>query len=147
MFFYPVAFRCIWTMKTSRVGKNGNLFADDILNKNFFKEPVRLRFHRSFSWHSNNKTALVYVRVLRRAGDKPLPKPMVTNSLTVMRHWRHRESDSGEWQFQQIHHMTKSGWFYKLKSYGKNVNATYRVMEFSCTPIYVTWNFMSSLWP
>ena len=73
-------------LNSSPPGQNGRHFADDIFNHTFLNENVRISIQISLIFFPkvpiNNKSALVKVMAWRETGDKQLPEPMMTSSLT-----------------------------------------------------------------
>ena len=64
------------------------ILADDIFKSIFFNKMIEFRpdFTDFFPW-GQNKSALVRAMAWRRTGDKPLPKPMLTQLTDAyMRH-------------------------------------------------------------
>ena len=63
-------------------GQNGRHFADDVFKCIFVNEKFGILIHISLKYVSkgpiDNNSALVQVMVWHRAGDKPLPEPMMT---------------------------------------------------------------------
>ena len=71
---------------TFRTRQNGRHFADDIFNRIFVKENVRISIKFSLKFvHKgpiNNIPALVQIMAWRRPGGKPLSEPVMVSLLT-----------------------------------------------------------------
>ena len=68
------------------------ILTDDIFKHIFFNENVRISIQISLKFVRygpiDNESALVQVVAWRRAGDKPLPEPMLTQFVDAyLRHW------------------------------------------------------------
>ena len=78
-------------LNSSPPGQNGRHSANDIFKSIFLNENVRIAIKISLKFVPNspldNKSALFWVMAWRRTGDKPLPKPMLTQfTNAIMRH-------------------------------------------------------------
>ena len=77
---------------SSPPGQNDRHFADDIYQRIFLNENVRLSIQLSLKFLPkgpiNNKSALVQVMACHLFGAKPLPEPMLSQFTDAyMRHW------------------------------------------------------------
>ena len=83
MYMYP---RNFWTFNTLRPRQDGRHFPDDIFQCIFLNENVKISIKISLKFvHKgpiNIIPALVQIMVWRRAGDKPLSKPMMVSLQT-----------------------------------------------------------------
>ena len=74
------------TLNTLRPRQNGCHFADDIFNRIFVNENVRISIEFSLKFVPkgpiNNIPALVQIMAWRRPGDKPLSEPMMVSLPT-----------------------------------------------------------------
>ena len=80
----------IFSFNTLRLRQNGRHFADDIFNRIFVNENVRISIEFSLKFVPkgpiNNIPALIQIMAWRRPGDKPLSEPMMVSLLTHICH-------------------------------------------------------------